>query len=329
MRTRTTELTFPPAACRSLLVVVFDAERAWAQSQHLLSNINASEDASTTKHLAHKRLAKAAAHAHALAALAAELGPARLAPFQAAQAVAYSLMLQGTLAFQTSKHEAGLATLALAHDLLARLAAAAGTAQDEARANEVVDQVEPMLRFCAYELGQDTSRGFDTLVREQLDGGAKSLADGYDACVKSLSAATGAVPSGSKDKVEVVWQGRQVPVRSAQLVEVVAKVQAALGGLTEAKSGKGIGAKRMGAFDKALAVLAEGEEVAREIKDSNKVSNPSAQNELYLFSLSPTPHNADPTSPSPACLSPPRPPRSRTPTWPTISSRSASGATCS
>ncbi len=128
-----------------------------------------------------------------------------------------------------------------------------------------------MLRFCAYELGLDTSRGFDALVGEQLDAGAKDLVDGYDALVAGLSSSSGAGASSSKDKVELSWRGKEVPVRSAQLVEVVAKVQAALAGLSEAHSGKGIGAKRMGAFDKALGVLAEGEDIAREIKDGNKV----------------------------------------------------------
>lgn len=138
----------------------------------------------------------------------------------------------------------------------------------------MVDLVEPMLRFCAYELGLDTSRGFEALVKEQLDAGAKVQVEGYDALVEALSSSSGeGGASGSKDKVEVVWRGKEVPVRSAQLVEVVAKVQAALAGLSESKSGKGIGAKRMGAFDKALGVLAEGEEVAREIRDSNKVSS--------------------------------------------------------
>jgi signal recognition particle subunit SRP68 len=208
--------------------------------------------------------------------------------------------------------------LALAHDLLSRLAGAAGSAQDEARANEVIDQVEPMLRFCAYELGIDTSRGFDALVKEQLDGGAKDQVEGYDALVEGLSSAAGAEASGSKDKVELAWRGKEVPVRSAQLVEVVGKVQAALAGLSEAKSGKGIGAKRMGAFDKALAVLAEGEEVAREIKDANKVSKNTVRasvNSVLTF-----PPSLDRTRP--------RPPW-RTPTWPTTSSPSASGATCS
>lgn len=268
----------PLSLRRSLLIIIFDAERAWAQSQHLNSIVASSENPSTTKHLSNKRLAKAAAHAQSLATLAKALAQLptdhrKLPPSQVAQATAYALLLKGTFAFQTASHSAGLSSLALAHDLLSRLAAAAGTAQDEARASEVLDLVEPMLRFCAYELGQDASRGFEPLVQAQLAGGAKGQVDGYDALVESLAAGqrSGASASGSKDKVSVVWRGKEVPVRSAQLVEVVAKVQTALAGLSESKSGKGIGAKRMGAFDKALAVLAEGEQLAREIKDANRV----------------------------------------------------------
>ncbi len=66
-----------------------------------------------------------------------------------------------------------------------------------------------------------------------------------------------------------------MPVRSAQPIEVVARVQAALAGLSEAKSGRGVGVKRIGAFDKALGVLAEGEDIARKMEEGNKVSRRS------------------------------------------------------
>ncbi len=132
-----------------------------------------------------------------------------------AQAVAYDLPLKRTLAFQTNKHSPGLNALALAHDLLSRLAAAAGSAQDQTRVHKVVDQVEPMLRFCAYELALDTSRGFDALVGEQLGAEPRNLVDGYDALVDGLFSLGAEVSSSKEGRAQLAGQGDASQERTA------------------------------------------------------------------------------------------------------------------
>ncbi len=57
-----------------------------------------------------------------------------------------------------------------------------------------------------------------------------------------------------------------------ECLKVVSKMQAALVGVGKALSGNGDGVKRISVFDKALAMLAEGEDVAREIGKGNKES---------------------------------------------------------
>jgi signal recognition particle subunit SRP68 len=84
-----------------------------------------------------------------------------------------------------------------------------------------------------------------------------------------------------REAVELVWRGRDIPVRSAELVGVVLKVKKAIASLEADKDVGGkkkkggrkevMGARRMGTYDKALLVLSEGEDVARQLVEDNKV----------------------------------------------------------
>jgi signal recognition particle subunit SRP68 len=187
--------------------------------------------------------------------------------------------MKGSLAFEQAKHREGLNALSVAHSLLTKLAETAETAHAEALANEVIDEVEPMLRFCAYKLELDTSRGVGELAEETAAEQQDKLVEGYSQLVAGLK------EQGKKSKreaVELSWRGAQIPVRSAELVSVVLKVKQALASLEadrsigadkKKKSVKNdvMGARRMGTYDKALLVLSDAEEVARQLVEDNKV----------------------------------------------------------
>ncbi|GAA5825291.1 hypothetical protein JCM3770_000901 [Rhodotorula araucariae] len=276
---------------KHLQIVLFDAERSWAHSQLLKSALDDPSSPSATKHHLTQRLAKASAHASALVALvdSPALVP-RLSAAHVAQVHAYALVQRGTAAFERGRHAEGLGALSTAYAVLGRLAATAPSATDEALANEVMDDVEPMLRFCAYRLGRDTASGVGAVAREVAAQEMAALVPGWD----ELSARLGAEGAAEKrETVEIRWRGQVVPVRNAELVGPALKVQEVLASLREdeARSKKGgeraqgkkkaeaggakketLGARRMGTYDKALLVLSDAEAVGHQLVEDNQIA---------------------------------------------------------
>ncbi|TNY23241.1 hypothetical protein DMC30DRAFT_414283 [Rhodotorula diobovata] len=279
---------------KHLQIVLFDAERCWAHSQLLKSTLDDPSTPPSTKHHFAKRLTKASSHANALLALVRSpaLAP-RLSAVHLAQVQAYALVLRGTVAFERNKHAEGLDALSAAFEVLGRLAETAPSATDEALANEVMDEVEPMLRFCAYRLGLDTASGVAAIAADFASREMARQAPGWE----ELSARLGQDGrEGKRESVEIRWRGEVVPVRNAELVGPALKVQEALASLREdeargkkggegaaAAAGEGkrkaeggkkevLGARRMGTYDKALLVLSDAEAVAHQLVEDNQIA---------------------------------------------------------
>ncbi|GAA5908471.1 hypothetical protein JCM8208_006206, partial [Rhodotorula glutinis] len=279
---------------KHLQIVLFNAERCWAHSQQLKSTLDDPATPPATKHLFAKRLTKASSHAAELLALVQSPGLAsRLSAAHIVQVQAYALVQRGTVAFERNKHADGLAALSAAFEVLARLAETAPSATDEALANEVMDEVEPMLRFCAYRLGLDTASGVASIAKDVAGRDMGALVPEWDA----LSARLGDEgQQGERESVEIRWRGEVVPVRNAELVGPALKVQEALASLREDEKrsgkvggeaaqgkrkaegkGKGskkeiLGARRMGTYDKALLVLSDAEAVAHQLVEDNQIA---------------------------------------------------------
>lgn len=261
--------------CRSLQVVLFECERTWSHSQSLKAQNK------SNAHHQHKRLSKASQKSQSLLNLCQSI-KSRLSPAHLAQVSAYHLFLKGALPFEQGKHEEGLNTLSVLWQLLNAIGEAAESGKEEALGLEMMDEVEPMARFCAYQLGKDTSKGVAQLSAQIATSElCEKTLPGYDSLVKSLESSKGE----KKEKVELSWRGENIPVRSAELVEVVIKVKRVVESLEkdsrvvqEKKKGKGVrlGQKSMSAYDKALAVLGEAEETTRKLVQDNKVSNERA-----------------------------------------------------
>ncbi|GAA6013571.1 hypothetical protein JCM10207_004778 [Rhodosporidiobolus poonsookiae] len=274
---------------KHLQIVLFDAERCWAQAQLLKASLNEPTSTASTKHHVTKRLAKAASHALALVALSRDpaLAP-RLSAAHTGQIQAYHLVLSGALAFERSKHDDGLRGLSAAYVALETLARTAESATDEALAHEAMDEVEPMLRFCAYRLGRDTAAGVAPIAEEVAPQELAARVTGWEDLQKRLEAEG---RQGKKETVEVRFRGEVVPVRNAELVGVAVKVKAALEALEKdevaaskgksgeaAGKGKGkqkkeiLGSKRMSTYDRALMVLSDAEVVASQLVEDNKIA---------------------------------------------------------
>lgn len=255
----------------------------------MLREAHAEDATSRTKHHIAKRLVKAASLAKQLVELSQDddIRP-RLSASQTTQVHAYSLVMTGTAAFERGKHDEGLKVLSVAHEVLAKLASTAGSATEEALANEMLDEVEPMLRFCAYRLGKDTSTGVLSIAGQVAETEISSLVPSWDELRQRLDEAG---QTSKKETVDIVWRGQEIPIRNAELVTAAAKVQSVLASLRSdeavSSSAKGsavaegkkpatskkeiLGSRRMGTFDKALLVLSEAEATAAQLVEDNKV----------------------------------------------------------
>lgn len=277
---------------RSLQILLFDAERSWAQAQSL-KNSHSGEASAKSKHHYAKRFTKAAGRAADLLAITeADSVAPHLSPSQLTQVHAYALTMSGTSGFERGKSEEGLASLSAAHELLAKLATTAGSATEEALANEALDEIEPMLRFCAYRLGKDTSTGVASIAQEVAAEVLPRLVPTWDALRSRLDEQG---QQSKKESVDIRWRGEAIPIRNAELVSAAAKVQDALAGLradqatseraNSTAEGKKpasdkkeiLGSRRMGTFDKALLVLGEAEATAAQLVEDNKVRRSLAQ----------------------------------------------------
>lgn len=151
----------------------------------------------------------------------------------------------------------------------------------------MIDEIEPLLRFCAYTLQMDISSGTGKIIKSTTEREKENLIKGYDKLVQDLEKNGARV---KREAVQVTWRGKDIPVRNAQLVTVMMKVQTSLKGL-EADGGSGaatkqkkrrvdgrkeiMGARRMATYDRTLLVLSEAEEVARQLVEDNKVPSRS------------------------------------------------------
>ncbi|GAA5824905.1 hypothetical protein JCM5353_002925 [Sporobolomyces roseus] len=273
---------------KHLQILLFDSERCWAQSQLLKAELGDPASPPSTKHHLAKRLNKATSHAHDLLDISQDPSiSSRLSATQLGQIQAYYHLLAGSLAFERSKHDQGLELLSIAYQILHELASTANSATDEALFNESMDEIEPMLRFCAYKLGKDTSSGSAVIAKEVASDKLSTSVKGWDELKGRLEEEG---KSEKKEQVEVRWRGEVVPVRNVELVGAAVKVQQVLSSLEKdqtsvKKGGEGsagkrkadgkkevMGARRMGTYDKALLVLGEAEQIASQLVDDNKIA---------------------------------------------------------
>jgi hypothetical protein len=218
-----------------------------------------------------RRLTKAAAHARELAALAAARCDAR----SSLEAEAYSAWMAGTLLLEReSDWEGAAAAFRRAHDLLEGLLAAGGLEQ-RATCRHFLDQVEPAVRFCEYQLGR--RRGGAPDAAAVLRAAPGPAADVLASKLAALAAEATAAQAAATSALE--WGGETLPVRDERCRVALAAAQeleAGLGGAEGAEGaepmdadaeGAGAGAAdveaRVGLFDRTINAYSEARAAVR------------------------------------------------------------------
>ncbi|XP_049869055.1 signal recognition particle subunit SRP68 [Pectinophora gossypiella] len=191
----TVHLTGTTAESRLLCVPLLQAERAWAFAMQLRQEANT--EPRKKFHLI-SRLKKAYAHAQTLLQLAEQSGvcDARTQ----LEAGAYAAWLGGALLLELQQWRAAADSLQRAQLVLDKLCAA--LPQDERTLyKQKVEELKPSLRYCAYNIGDQSAAGDLVAMRGQ------GLIENLDTLMAQ------AKESRSGVMREVEWRGRRVTAR--------------------------------------------------------------------------------------------------------------------
>jgi len=189
-----------------LQIPLMSAERAWAMAMQLKQEANS--EPRKRFHLM-ERLRKAVKHAAELAAFGDALGDARTK----LETQAYHAWMNGTLCFELEHWENALQSFNRAKTIYKRLAEAFS---EEIKAVYVqkVDEIEPSIRYCAYNIGEETSIE-DLLTMRMAAGGGMGGEDLLAAKLDALISQTRQKQAATLS--EVTFRGRTIPVKSEKV----------------------------------------------------------------------------------------------------------------
>lgn len=256
---------------RHLQLLLFSAERALAHSHELkslLSRPNPPEDINRKDQISWLRRAhKYSSTLHSISSTLASSSPARLTQTCLSEITIYHLSISSELSFEKSNWGETITSLAVRRRLLSTFAEAARDSYDQALALEFMDAYDPLIRFSAYKLGRAKSHDIAGVVKDVDAEMQEEALPGVETLVEGLRKELGSqeVEEGRRKLTDMKFAGEAIEMRSAEMVGIMTKVQAAI----EAVEGKGRG---MRGWDKVLGVLGEAESVARKLVDDHEVS---------------------------------------------------------
>lgn len=287
---------------RILELLVWETERAWSEGMKQREEIaslersNAPQALAPKRHRAVKRFQRASQHAQKLSDIAQALYKLPNAPFSAAAAFQieiYRHYMDGTLGFVKatspggpSSHVTGssaptstaLLSLGSAYVLLESYGQATALATEEAIAFELLDELEPLIRFCAYKTGSSRDRLPAEIARDAGKDALKLLEDDqrYPSLITKLAKEGNASHKKKAGKAAIVnhlsWRDIDLPVRSAELAEILGRVKIALADIVSKTSTKTKGQTAISAYERSLATLLEAEDRARKLVDDNAIA---------------------------------------------------------
>jgi len=201
---------------KKLLIPLVSAERCWAHAEERKQNAEATQKTSATmKHHCARRLNRAAQWAQKLSALTKKVGDARTS----LEAEAYASYMKGNLLVHLrGKWKPALLNLMRSKVIYEGLARAAETAESQIVFKQQIEEIEPIVRFCSYNLqgaGEDSNGTSDTSVLFQDDVEVLEL----------LESMRDATASGAFHPVQQLeWWGSHVPVYGTALQIEIGRV---------------------------------------------------------------------------------------------------------
>ncbi|XP_004394369.1 PREDICTED: signal recognition particle subunit SRP68 isoform X2 [Odobenus rosmarus divergens] len=185
---------------RYLLLVLMDAERAWSYAMQLKQEANT--EPRKRFHLL-SRLRKAVKHAEELERLCESN---RVDAKTKLEAQAYTAYLSGMLRFEHQGWKAAIEAFNKCKTIYEKLASAF-TEEQAVLYNQRVEEISPNIRYCAYNIGDQSAISELMQMRLRSGGTEGLLAEKLEALITQTRAKQAATMS------EVEWRGRTVPVK--------------------------------------------------------------------------------------------------------------------
>ncbi|KAJ6660449.1 hypothetical protein lerEdw1_017873 [Lerista edwardsae] len=185
---------------RYLLLLLMDAERAWSYAMQLKQEAN-----TEPRKLFHllARLRKAVKHAEELERLCESN---RVDAKTKLEAQAYTAYLTGMLRFEHQEWKAAMEAFNKCKTIYEKLASAF-TEEQAVLYNQRVEEISPNIRYCAYNIGDQSAISELMQMRLRSGGTEGLLAEKLEALITQTRAKQAATMS------EVEWRGRTVPVK--------------------------------------------------------------------------------------------------------------------
>ncbi|XP_061472241.1 signal recognition particle subunit SRP68 isoform X2 [Rhineura floridana] len=185
---------------RYLLLILMDAERAWSYAMQLKQEANT--EPRKRFHLL-SRLRKAVKHAEELERLCESN---RVDAKTKLEAQAYTAYLTGMLRFEYQEWKAAMEAFNKCKTIYEKLASAF-TDEQAILYNQRVEEISPNIRYCAYNIGDQSAISELMQMRLRSGGTEGLLAEKLEALITQTRAKQAATMS------EVEWRGRTVPVK--------------------------------------------------------------------------------------------------------------------
>uniref|UniRef100_A0A8C6J1C3 Signal recognition particle subunit SRP68 n=1 Tax=Melopsittacus undulatus TaxID=13146 RepID=A0A8C6J1C3_MELUD len=185
---------------RYLLLILMDAERAWSYAMQLKQEANT--EPRKRFHLL-SRLRKAVKHAEELERLCESN---RVDAKTKLEAQAYMAYLTGMLRFEHQEWKAAMEAFNKCKTIYEKLANAF-TEEQAVLYNQRVEEISPNIRYCAYNIGDQSAINELMQMRLRSGGTEGLLAEKLEALITQTRAKQAATMS------EVEWRGRTVPVK--------------------------------------------------------------------------------------------------------------------
>uniref|UniRef100_A0A6J0VBJ6 Signal recognition particle subunit SRP68 n=1 Tax=Pogona vitticeps TaxID=103695 RepID=A0A6J0VBJ6_9SAUR len=185
---------------RYLLLILMDAERAWSYAMQLKQEANT--EPRKRFHLL-SRLRKAVKHAEELERLCESN---RVDAKTKLEAQAYTAYLTGMLRFEHQEWKAAMEAFNKCKTIYEKLASAF-TDEQAILYNQRVEEISPNIRYCAYNIGDQSAINELMQMRLRSGGTEGLLAEKLETLITQTRAKQAATMS------EVEWRGRTVPVK--------------------------------------------------------------------------------------------------------------------
>uniref|UniRef100_A0A8D2LLR8 Signal recognition particle subunit SRP68 n=2 Tax=Varanus komodoensis TaxID=61221 RepID=A0A8D2LLR8_VARKO len=185
---------------RYLLLLLMDAERAWSYAMQLKQEANT--EPRKRFHLL-SRLRKAVKHAEELERLCESN---RVDAKTKLEAQAYTAYLTGMLRFEHQEWKAAMEAFNKCKTIYEKLASAF-TEEQAILYNQRVEEISPNIRYCAYNIGDQSAISELMQMRLRSGGTEGLLAEKLESLITQTRAKQAATMS------EVEWRGRSVPVK--------------------------------------------------------------------------------------------------------------------